>query len=249
MSAEYSEKAGDGPSQLEKAESGQIHEQYNPNQHAVEAVPARAALGPQDNVQFRRLGNPGPLGLFAFASTTLMLSLFNASVRDIHTTNAIVGMALFVGGLAQFCAGMWEFASANTFGATAFTMYGAFWMSYATIFIPGSGISAAYADAANDEATALGIYLFMWFIVTFLHFVASLRTNMGMIALFFFLTLTFMMLGISEFVPSAAAGCTKAGGALGIITAFIAYYVGASQLLAGNDIWFTLPVGSIPKRV
>lgn len=91
---------------------------------------------------------------------------------------------------------------------------------------------------------------------------------MGMIALFFFLTLTFMMLGIcklgpafrrdtpltnylsaAEFVPSAAAGCTKAGGALGIITAFIAYYVGASQLLAGNDIWFTLPVGSIPKRV
>lgn len=48
-------------------------------------------------------------------------------------------------------------------------MYGSFWMSYATIFIPGSGISAAYADAANDEATALGIYLFMWFIVTFLH--------------------------------------------------------------------------------
>lgn len=53
----------------------------------------------------------------------------------------------------------------------------------------------------------------------------------------------------AEFVPSAAAGCTKAGGALGIITAFVAYYVGAAQLLAGNDIWFTLPVGSIPQRV
>lgn len=58
---------------------------------------------------------------------------------------------------------------ADRYSPAAFTMYGAFWMSYATIFIPGSGISAAYADAANDEATALGIYLFMWFIVTFLH--------------------------------------------------------------------------------
>lgn len=50
-------------------------------------------------------------------------------------------------------------------------------------------------------------------------------------------------------MPSAAAGCTKAGGALGIITAFVAYYVGAAQLLAANDIWFTLPLGGIPKRV
>ena len=64
MSAEFSEKAGNAPSQLEKAENGQIHEQYRPSQHAVEAIPARAALGPQDNVQFRRLGNPGPLYVF-----------------------------------------------------------------------------------------------------------------------------------------------------------------------------------------
>ena len=61
------------------------------------------------------------------------------------------------------------FTRADRYSPAAFTMYGGFWMSYATIFIPGSGISTAYADAANDEATALGIYLFMWFIVTFLH--------------------------------------------------------------------------------
>ncbi|KAH9931309.1 GPR1/FUN34/yaaH family-domain-containing protein, partial [Fomitopsis serialis] len=132
-------------------------------------------------------------------------------------------MSLFVGGLAQFCAGMWEFACANTFGATAFTMYGAFWMSYATVFIPGSGITAAYADAASDEATALGMYLMMWFIVTFLLFVASLRRS------------------IAQLQPSVTAACAKAGGALGIITASIAFYVGTAQLLARNESWFTLP--------
>ncbi|KZT68470.1 hypothetical protein DAEQUDRAFT_766285 [Daedalea quercina L-15889] len=251
MSAEYSEKAGNGPSELEKAENGQVHERerYNAPLQEVHAVPARTALGPRDNAQFRRLGNPGPLGLYAFASTTLMLSLFNASVRDIHTTNAIVGMALFVGGLAQFCAGMWEFACANTFGATAFTMFGGFWMSYATIYIPGSGIMTAYASASGDEATALGIYLMMWFIITFLLFLGSLRRSVGMAALFFFLTLTFMMLGIAELVPAAATGCAKAGGALGIITAFIAFYVGTAQLLVRDESWFTLPVGDIPQRV
>ncbi|KZS99782.1 FUN34 transmembrane protein [Laetiporus sulphureus 93-53] len=224
----------------EKVESGEIAE--------VNALPTRTALGPS-TPQFRKLGNPGPLGLFAFAGTTLMLSLFNASVRDIHTTNAIMAMALFVGGLAQFAAGMWEFACANTFGATAFTMYGAFWMSYATIFIPGSGISAAYADAAEDYATALGMYLMMWFIITFLLFVASTRRNIGMCALFFFLTITFLLLGIAELVKSTSAACAKAGGWTGIITAFIAFYVGQAQLMIREESWFTMPIGVIPQRL
>lgn len=42
---------------------------------------------------------------------------------------------------------------------------------------------------------------------------------------------------------------TKAGGAFGIITAFIAYYVAMAELLRPDDAWFTLPVGTIPKRV
>lgn len=57
-------------------------------------------------------------GLFAFASTTLVLSLYNVHARHITTPNVVVGMALFYGGLAQFLAGMWEFATGNTFGAT-----------------------------------------------------------------------------------------------------------------------------------
>jgi succinate-acetate transporter protein len=57
-------------------------------------------------------------GLFAFASTTLVLSLYNAHARHVTTPNVVVGMALFYGGLAQFLAGMWEFATGNTFGAT-----------------------------------------------------------------------------------------------------------------------------------
>lgn len=71
----------------------------------------------------RQLGNPGPLGLYSFAATTLVLSLFNVGANNIVVPNAIVGMALFYGGLVQLLAGMWEFACGNTFGATGQQIY------------------------------------------------------------------------------------------------------------------------------
>ncbi|KAA1476304.1 Gpr1 family protein [Dentipellis sp. KUC8613] len=195
----------------------------------------------------RALGNPGPLGLFSFASTTLILSLYNAGARGISVPNAVVGMALFCGGLAQLLAGMWEFAAGNTFGATAFTSYGAFWGSYATILIPGSGIGAAYEAATTEqEPSALGIYLITWMIVTFFFLIAALRKNIAFVALFFFLTITFLLLGAAEFTGHLSV--QKAGGVVGVITAFIAYYAGMCELLGPQDA-FTLPLGTgIAKR-
>ncbi|KAJ3804885.1 Gpr1 family protein [Lentinula lateritia] len=194
------------------------------------------------------VANPGTLGLFSFASTTLILSLYNTSARGVNTPNVVVGMALFCGGLVQLLAGMWEFPKGNTFGATAFSSYGAFWLSYATILIPGSGISDAFTDVPSQEPNAIGIFLMTWMTVTFLLFIASLRKNIGFIALFFFLTFTFMCLGAGNFVvasaPNASAGLIKAGGALGIITALIAYYVGLSELLASERAAVVgLPIG------
>ncbi|KAJ7595378.1 FUN34 transmembrane protein [Mycena floridula] len=187
------------------------------------------------------IANPGPLGLFSFASTTFILSLYNVSARGIHTPNVVVGMAVFCGGLAQLLAGMWEFPKGNTFGATAFTSYGAFWMSFATIFIPGSGIGTAYATE-KEFHNALGIYLMSWFIVTFLFFVTALRKHIAFIGLFGFLTLTFMMLAIGEFTGNTK--CATAGGALGIITAMIAYYIGLSELLGSEHVAVAqLPIG------
>jgi succinate-acetate transporter protein len=189
----------------------------------------------------RTIGNPAPLGLYAFASTTLVLSLYNVHARHVETPNVVIGMALFYGGLAQLLAGMWEFATGNTFGATAFSSYGGFWLSFATLFIPDSGIAAAYATGpAGQEHDALGIYLLSWMVVTFLFFIGSLRKSIGLTALFFFLTLTFMVLAISELLKKDNIG--KAGGYLGIITALIAYYCGTAELL-GRDGVVELPLG------
>ncbi|KAJ7474859.1 GPR1/FUN34/yaaH family-domain-containing protein, partial [Mycena latifolia] len=140
-------------------------------------------------------------------------------------------MALFTGGIAQLLAGMWEFPRGNVFGATAFTSYGAFWLSYATILIPGSGIVASY-KTEDELHSALGIFLFAWFIVTMLLLIASLRKSIAFIALFGFLSITFLLLGAGEF--SGKPKVTTAGGAMGIITAFVAYYIGLSDLLAAE---------------
>ncbi len=74
-------------------------------------------------------------------------------------------MALGVGGLAQLLAGMWEFAAGNTFGATAFSSYGGFWLSFAAILIPGSGVLDALK---TDTDNLLGFWLTTWFIFTFI---------------------------------------------------------------------------------
>jgi len=183
------------------------------------------------------IANPAALGLFSFASTTFILSFYNVQIRGIMEPNVVVGMALFTGGVAQLLAGMWEFPRGNVFGATAFTSYGAFWLSYAAILIPGSGIAAAYEDAdgklnAVEFNNAIGIFLFSWFIVTTLLLIASLRKSIAFIALFGFLAITFLLLGVGAFTANASVN--KAGGALGIITAFIAYYIGLSDLLAAE---------------
>ncbi|TRM56277.1 GPR1/FUN34/yaaH family-domain-containing protein [Schizophyllum amplum] len=193
------------------------------------------------------IANPGTLGLFSFASTTFVLSMYNARVRSITEPNVVVGLALFFGGIAQMLAGMWEFPRGNAFGATAFTSYGAFWLSYATILIPSSGIGAAYVGTADAPiaggeamlADAIGIYLMMWMMVTFFLFIASLKRPVPFAALFGMLCLTFLLLGVGEF--NAAPNVTRAGGITGVITAFIAYGIGLCELVG----W---PLGPVPWK-
>jgi hypothetical protein len=59
---------------------------------------------------------------------------------------------------------------------SAFTSYGAFWLSFATLLIPGSGVAAAYAASTNpaQEVDAIAIYLITWMVVTFLFLFVSL---------------------------------------------------------------------------
>lgn len=173
-----------------------------------------------------KIANPGPLGLCGFALTTFLLSAVNAGIlKGAGDEKLVIGLALFYGGLAQLLAGMWEFRTGNTFGATAFASYGAFWLSFAAILF-GWGFSAA-----NPPTTkAVGYYLLGWTIFTGLMTIASLRTNAATAAVFVLLFVTFLLLALGALGNST--GLHKAGGYVGILTAIAAWYTALAGVLS-----------------
>ena len=162
--------------------------------------------------------DPAPLGLAGFAMTTFVLSFLNSGIiKEDAGTDVVLGLALFYGGLAQLLAGMWEFKRGNTFGATAFSSFGAFWLSFWAI--------NHFAANGGDVHKTIGLYLFAWFIFTGYMTVAALRTNGAVLAVFAALTLTFLFLAIGAWQNgSPPDSMTKVGGYLGIITAVLAWY-------------------------
>jgi len=120
-------------------------------------------------------------------------------------------------------------AVGNTFGATALSSYGGFWLSFAIILTPGGFniVSTLEAESTAPFHNSFGLYLMGWFIFTTLLLVCTLRSTVAFFSLFFFLDLAFLMLGIGYLNATEAGpqeGCIKAGGYFGLFAAFLAWY-------------------------
>ena len=172
-----------------------------------------------------RIADPGPLGLAGFAGTTFFLSVVNTNMLGAAAQTVVLGLALFYGGLAQLLAGMWEFVKGNTFGAVAFTSYGAFWMSfwYLLNHLPAG---AKFEDTVHG----VGLYLLMWAIFTAYMTVASTRVSGAVMLVFVLLTLAFVALAIGwlgynehDFAKNSS-GWIHLGGWIGLLTALAAWY-------------------------
>lgn len=184
------------------------------------------------------LADPLPLGIGAFALTTLVLSVVNAGLLPETVEPVVFGLALAYGGIAQFAAGMWEFAKGNTFGATAFSSYGAFWLSF--WWLTGhTDLSGAGADAD----AGIGLYLIAWGIFTLYMTVAAMRVNVVVLIVFILLTLTFFLLGIGDL--TGASAWTHTGGYFGIATAAAAWYASFAGVTAFTFKRQVLPIGPL----
>jgi succinate-acetate transporter protein len=184
------------------------------------------------------IANPAPLGLAAFALTTFVLSMFNAKLVSSGGEPIVFGLALTYGGLAQLLAGMWEFRTGNTFGATAFASYGAFWLSF-WAFVQFFEKSVPAKDAGH----AVGLYLIAWGIFTTYMFVASLRTTGAVALVFILLAITFFFLGIGN--AGAHPNVTKIGGWIGLATAAAAWYASFAEVTNatfGKVVFPTMPL-------
>jgi len=149
--------------------------------------------------------------------TTFVLSMFNAKLVSSGGEPVVLGLALAYGGIAQLLAGMWEFRTGNTFGAVAFSSYGAFWISFwALVVFYAPKIPEA------DAGHAIGLYLWAWAIFTAYMLIASLRTTAAVALVFLLLTVTFILLGAGN--SGGHENVIKWGGYVGLATAAAAWY-------------------------
>jgi succinate-acetate transporter protein len=164
------------------------------------------------------VADPAPLGLAGFALTTFVLSMFNSGLVSDAGEPIVFGLALAYGGLAQLLAGMWEFKNNNAFGATAFSSYGAFWLSF-------WAFEAFFAKEITDKVAlghAVGLFLIGWGIFTAYMWIASFRVSVAVNVVFLLLAITFFLLGIGN--SGAHEDIVKAGGYVGLATAAAAWY-------------------------
>jgi len=166
--------------------------------------------------------NPAPLGLLGFGMTTVLLNLHNAGFFALGSM--ILAMGIFYGGLAQIIAGIQEWKKNNTFGATAFTSYGIFWLTLVGLLIlPKLGL----ADASDK--TAMAAYLFMWGLFTAGMFIGTLKANRALQFVFGSLTILFFLLALGDITGNGAI--TVIAGYEGIVCGFSAIYAGLAQVL------------------
>lgn len=179
--------------------------------------------------------NPAPLGLLGFGMTTVLLNIHNAGYYELNSM--ILAMGIFYGGIAQIFAGLMEWKKNNTFGTTAFTSYGLFWLTLvALIFLPTLGLAQA------TSKPAMAAYFFMWGLFTFVMFLGTLKLNRALQFVFLTLTILFFLLTIRDYTGMTSVGTLA--GYEGMICGFSAIYTGLAQVL--NEVYkkVVAPLGS-----
>jgi len=181
------------------------------------------------------LANPAPLGLMGFGMTTVLLNIHNAAPETYALGSMVMAMGIFYGGLAQIFAGMLEYRKGNTFGVTAFSSYGLFWLSLVALLVLPDVIDGV----ASTGASFMGWYFFMWGLFTMLMFIATLKLNTGLQFVFATLFILFYLLALRDW------GYVSGGwiGVEGIICGLSAIYVAMAEVINEAFGKTVLPLG------
>jgi uncharacterized protein len=184
-----------------------------------------------------KLANPAPLGLTGFALTTWMLSLVNAGYFTGAAVPLVLASAFAFGGTAQFAAGLMEMPRGNTFGFVAFCAYRAFWWTFA-LFVQFFG--------TNVPVAFIGWWLAMWGVFSVFMWVGTLALNRALQAIFFVLCVTFFLLAAADLF--AMPVLKMVGGHTGLLTAVLAFYLAAAEVINETHGRTVLPIGAPAVR-
>lgn len=172
----------------------------------------------------QKLANPAPLGLMGFGMTTVLLNIHNAGFFPISAM--ILAMGIFYGGLAQVIAGIMEFKKGNTFGTTAFTSYGLFWISLVALWIFPE---ISTGKGAKTEESFMAWYLFLWGVFTFFMWIGTFGKSICLNFVFLSLWILFFLLAIRDWTGSALIG--SIAGYEGIICGLSSIYLAMAEVL------------------
>jgi succinate-acetate transporter protein len=182
-----------------------------------------------------KLANPAPLGLMGFGMTTILLNLHNAGFFPLGSM--ILAMGLFYGGIAQVIAGILEYKKNNTFGLTAFTSYGFFWISLvALILLPKMGLASA------PSREAMGCYLGIWGVFSCFMFVGTLKAPRALQFVFATVVVLFALLSIEHF--HANETLARIAGWEGILCGSSAVYLAMAEVINEQFGRTVLPIGA-----
>ena len=181
-----------------------------------------------------KLGDPAPLGLFSFATTTFVLSLINVGFGGVHEANLVVAMSFGFGAVGQLLAGIFEMILGNTFAATAFAGYAGFWLSFAIILTPGSQIVTQLESSSQTTFLySMGFFLLAWAIFTTMCMLCTLKSTITFFLMFLTLDVTFIFLSAGYLASDGngpGAGWVKAGGIFGLASSCLGYYIAFSGI-------------------
>ncbi|KAG7662248.1 uncharacterized protein J8A68_004258 [[Candida] subhashii] len=187
-----------------------------------------------------KFGNSAAVGLVAFATSTLIMSLYGVHAKGIVVPNMAVATAFFFGGICQILSGTWDLVTGNTFGATAMTSFGCFWLSYGAMMTPSFGILAAYMEQDPTQLeNAIGFYLISWAILAFMLLLLTFKSSVPFILLFFNIMMTFLLQGAGAMAGSAKT--TLAGNYFGMFTATSGFYMAYLGMATPQNSYFQLP--------
>jgi len=219
---------------------------------------------------YGHIGNPGVLGLAAHAVTLMLLATQFMGWRGVNQPQVYVGNLWFFAGLYMFTTAQWCLVKGETFAYCVFGVFSGFYLSYAAILTPAFGVAAAFAGdpgtatSGAAELQSLGIFLFVWNGAFFIIFLASLRTNVALVVVFFgvimgvwLLAGMYLQLASLASVPasgsaSMALALSRGGGAFLFVSACSGFYLVLVQLCESVEMPFYLPVGELapywPKK-
>ena len=187
------------------------------------------------------MANPAPWAVTAFATTSFMIGMYQTGVLNSAGIPIVLPAAFFFGGLVQIIVAIMEFSRGNLFAGAVFGTYGPFWVilgAFDTLY--------ATSVPAAQLSSATGLFLAVFAVITFYLAIASLRTDLVLTAIIWliFVGLVLLSIGAWDNIPNV----TKAGGAVVLLFAVLAWYHAAGDIIESTFGRKVLPFGPPPVK-